>query len=135
MESAQEFVERYLAEQAVAEQAGHRWSEAMYERFYSAEYQTYFVDAHVRRQKNLETFSRAEISDGKVIVITTRLRFRREHRRRYLLRSVNSQWEIYGAEDECFACRGTGRKDEKACTFCEGVGWKDYLRDANKESA
>ena len=135
MESAQQFMESCLAQRAAAEEAGRRCSEVIYQKFYAAEYQKYLLAAHALRRKNPEMFSVAEVSGEKAKVITTRLSFKRQERRRYHLRLSNGRWEIYGAETECFACRGTGCKDEQACTFCGGVGWKDYLRDANSAAA
>lgn len=45
-------------------------------------------------------------------------------RHRYHLQFTEAGWRIDRKGVECFVCKGTGRKYENSCSYCNETGWR-----------
>lgn len=126
MQSPQEFMQFYLRQKADASKADFQRSLNLHQRFFAEEYVNYVKNWQAEQEKNPESILSVEISEASAKVITVQPFGNRQQRYRYLLRTSEVGWQIYAKEWECFACKGTGRRDRIACNICGGAGWKDH---------
>ena len=130
MQSAQEFIECFLREQADLNKASRARLRPFREKFFAQDYLKFYQDWEAVCEKNEEKFSMAEVYDESAQIITTSMIGKRQQRYRYHLRVSAGQWKIFKRENECFACRGGSRGSNETCPVCGGAGWRDYLREA-----
>jgi hypothetical protein len=130
METAQEFMERYLREKVEMQQFARKRSLSVYQKFFTEEYVNRVNDFQTFRAQNLETLVIAEVSDTSAKIITSGLDAKKQQRFRYHLELAGEAWKINGQERECFFCGGTGQQDRGTCSHCEGKGWRElFSRD------
>jgi hypothetical protein len=133
METAPEFMQRFLREKIASQKAGHQINKSLLEKFYGDDYMEYFLswqDAREKKPERLETVETAE-SSATAIAITKDPFSRHQQRYRYHLRADGADWKIDGKEWECFACRDTASGGRPNCQFCAGTGWIDHRKTAD----
>ena len=126
METAEEFIRRYLQMKADLRGAMSKAYVPFYEKYFTNDWNNYRSDVDAKRRD--EEFVTIEMGDQTARAITIEPFKNMENRRRYILCVVDGQWKISGKESECFNCHGSGKYGDLKCTICDGVGWKDYLR-------
>ena len=126
MESAQDFIERYLREMRELRQEWRQLVTRVHHRFYSADYEKQVCNSHAEHAKRIETFVSAEASKISATVITSQpFGKSKQQRCRYYLAFSADEWRITNRENECLMCHGLGYNqiDEKPCLICHGKGW------------
>jgi hypothetical protein len=131
METAREFMQRFLREKAAAQKAGHQINESLLKKFYGDEYMHYFLDWQTAREKKPEILETVETAADSTVALTHDPFGRHQQRYRYHLRAEGAAWKIDGKEWECFACRGTAPGPRPNCQFCGGTGWIDHRKSAD----
>jgi hypothetical protein len=130
METAQEFIERYLNEKASLNGLLYRTGAPFYQKYFMNAYFKHYSDFRAKREANPEMFESIEINDQTARVITSERFDSRLIRSRYNLSVSDGQWKISSKESECFICHGSGHRGEQECHVCEGKGWKNYAQTA-----
>jgi len=131
MESANDFMVRFLHDKAQAEQEASRCHRLLEQAFFAPDYQKLIVDRKARRGKTPEQIKSVEVSDGCAKVITSGPSRRTPKHYRYHLCQSGQSWQINEIEWECILCHGVGMFGSGACQACEGKGWRDPIkRDA-----
>jgi rubrerythrin len=128
MQSAQEFMNAFLREQAELLRGIRRQNRDLYEKFFTKDLLALISDWHEVRDKNPQSFALAEVTDNSARVTTTELISGRQSRHRYHLRKSSENWEIYKKEGECPLCGGSGNRNGQSCRSCGGIGWNDFYR-------
>jgi hypothetical protein len=98
MQSAQEFMNAFLREQAELLRGIRRQNRDLYEKFFTKDLLAFISDWHEVRDKNPQSFALAEVTDDSARVTTTELISGRQFRYRYHLRKSSENWEIYKKE-------------------------------------
>jgi hypothetical protein len=124
MESAEEFVRRYLREKADRERSLFKAGVVFYEKYFTNDWNKYRLDFDAERQD--EHLISIEVSDQIAHFITIHPYKDFENRSRYLLCVVDNHWKISSKQSECIDCRGRGNN----CSACDGSGWRDYVRNS-----
>jgi hypothetical protein len=130
VQSVQEFFECYLRDKAEAARLTEQLHNPLHEKYLAEDLLNYFRDFQRLRNENPETLVSTEIYDESAITITNVTIAKRQHRHRYLLRAINGNWKIHSIEWECFACKGSGQRGDKACQICKGAGWTEPRKTA-----
>jgi hypothetical protein len=99
-------------------------------------YAKYFGEPLLDRVDNFLLRDRQEVDgveqSSTSATVTTRIHFTRcDIRHRYHLSQAGESWKITRIDQECFLCRGTGRKADSLCKRCEGEGWFDTKKHDN----
>lgn len=125
METAQEFMERYLKEAAGTQKAVFSNYISLFKSFHTAECLERFLKTQSDRENNLEKLEMVEEHNGSVKAFTTEQFETLNFRRRYHLLLQDTIWKITRTDYACSLCAGTGKKrDSTECSFCKGTGWK-----------
>jgi hypothetical protein len=130
MESAQEFIQRYLTEKAKLHILQFETGAPFYRNFYSKEHFKFLFDFFKKREANPEQFVSIESGEQTARVFTVKAYDKRQDRHRYNLCVSDGRWVISSAESECFACHGSGFRRDQKCNICDGKGWKNYAKTA-----
>ena len=130
METAQEFIQRYLSEKASLSSLLYKTGAPFYQKYFTSDYLKYSADFRAKREANPEAFVSIEVGEQTARVITSEQFDSRQIRSRYNLCVSDGQWKMSNKEAECFACHGSGHRADKQCHVCEGKGWKNYAQAA-----
>jgi hypothetical protein len=130
MQSVQEFFACYLRDKAEADRLTEQLHNPIHEKYLTEDLTNYFRGFQRSRNENPETLVSTEIFDESAKIITNFTVAKRQQRHRYLLLAINGNWKIQSIEWECFACKGSGQRGDKACQICKGAGWKDLQKTA-----
>jgi hypothetical protein len=138
MQTAREFMQACLREQAAYIQWHHQQHRAFGQKFYSEERLKYPAIGY-RFTPFAEQLSTMEISGETALAFTVNAGTG-EKWKRYHLRVSQGKWEIYDRDDHCGRCQGTGRYREPMrfcdgqwvahhqmdnCLICGGSGWRN----------
>jgi len=135
MESAEEFINKYLNEKAELSSLLFKNRLPFLHKYFEEDYVNLELDFHRTREANLETLESIESGEHRTRFITKESFPKKEFRHRYTISVSDKTWKISGKEAECFACKGNGQQGSQKCHFCNGNGWKDYLKSAPIDNA
>ncbi len=130
MESAQEFIQRFLSEKAKLHSLMFKTGAPFYQTYFTSDYFKYYSDFYAKREASPEEFVSIEVGEQTARVITSEPFDKRQNRSRYNLCVSDGRWKISSKESECFVCHGSGVRGDKKCHVCEGIGWKNYEKAA-----
>jgi len=130
MESAQEFIQRYLSEKISLNSLLYQTGAPFNRKYFTNDYFKYYADFRAKREANPEEFVSIEVGEQTARVITSERFDGRQNRSRYNLCMSDDLWKIASKESECFVCHGSGRRGDRECHVCEGKGWRNYARSA-----
>jgi hypothetical protein len=128
MQSAEQFMELFLREQAKVGAAARDLYQPFEERFYEPDYLALHTDSRAEREKKRETLLTAE-DYGEIAKAITTGRGGVPKRYRYHLRRFGTSWRIQEREWECLLCQGTGKQRDDPYETCHGTGWKDMMKN------
>jgi hypothetical protein len=128
METAQEFIERYLREKSEIFQASRQRSEDLHQKFFGEDYLKIIQDWQDTHRHGPESFEIADASDTSAKITTIKVFNNKQERVRYYLKFSAETWKITNQERECFLCNGAGGKNKAACKLCNGNGWTEFFK-------
>lgn len=129
VQSAQEFIEHYLRNKAEVQRSHFQLHKVSYEKYFTENLLSYYLDWERQRREKPEKFIGVEVSGNSAKAITIEDFGERQQRHRYILLAMGETWKIESIQWECFACKGTGKRNDKTCHLCNGVGWKDHRQN------
>jgi hypothetical protein len=130
MQTVEEFMQKYFAEQTDLDRAAIARSVSFRERFFTAEFVAE-VGRSIEQDKvyektNPSKVESIEVADSAAKVVALETRVGSSQRRIYYLKASNDGWQIDRKGMECFNCDGSGIYDGKVCFRCNGEGWALY---------
>jgi hypothetical protein len=128
METAKQFMELFLREQALVGAAARNIYRPFEERFYEPDYLQICAERRAERAKKVETLLTAE-DYGEIAKAITIGPGGVPKRYRYHLRRFGITWRIHEREWECLLCQGTGKQHDVPCEICHGSGWRDMIKN------
>jgi hypothetical protein len=128
MESAEEFIRKYLREKSDMAKLSFKTHTPFYEKYFTDDWNEYRSDSNAQRQA--EEFVSIEVGDQTAHAITIESFKGWENRSRYILCVIEGQWKISRKESKCIKCRGSGKYGSSECSVCDGTGWMDHLRNS-----
>ena len=123
MQRANQFLERFLQEQAELQETWYRQGVPFYEKYFGEawlEQQRRFL---THERQNPETLVNVEESGDSATAITTHTTGTLKRRTRYHLARSRDGWKIETMDFSCLVCDGTGKFGGKVCDSCSGDGW------------
>jgi len=118
----QQFLEAFLQEKAAAYAETNVRLSSIHRKYFGAPVLE-DAGAFLLRDPSKAVTEDVKQSNGSAIVITREPVLNTILRERYHLSADGESWKIIRMDRQCFACRGTGRFEESACSQCEGEGW------------
>ncbi len=128
METAQDFMERYLREKAKLQQVARQSNMSLHQQFFTEDYVKVLHNWQTSQGNIPESFVSAEVSDIAAKIITVRATGKLDQRYRYHLAFAEGKWKITSQERACFLCHGTGKGNNTPCQVCDGKGWTHLYR-------
>src|ERR1700749_3154733 len=109
METAQEFMERFLRKKAEAQKITAAHYISLFESFHTKEFLERFLRKQTDRENNLEKLEKVEEHEGSVTAFTSELYPTLNFLCRYHLLLHNATWRITRTDYACIFCKGTGK--------------------------
>jgi hypothetical protein len=125
MQTAHEFMDCFLREQADWLQNQFRQGVPFHEKYYSQSFLDRYHQFHAFETQNPEALVTLDVSGESAMAITKKTLSGSEQRYRYHLVLSGQSWRIRNVGWRCHLCQGTGRFGGAVCDSCNGEGWQD----------
>ena len=128
METAQEFIERYLHEKSQISQVTRQSTTALNQKFFRQDYLKHLQEWQDTLGHISESIVRADVSETSVKIFTVTVIGKTQYHYRYHLVFAAEAWKITNQERECLLCNGTGQKNGVVCPICKGEVWSQLYK-------
>lgn len=130
MQTVEEFMQNYFAEQTGLDSAAIARSDSFRKRFFTSEFVTEvgrsIAEDKVYEKSNPSKVESIEAAGSSAKVVALETRAGSSKRRIYYLKALNDGWKIDRKGMECVHCFGSGIFDGEVCSRCYGEGWAFY---------